>query len=39
MIVKGHRIADLSHVDERYRAALEYLKPIVKELDYYTGHK
>jgi sugar phosphate isomerase/epimerase len=39
MIVKGHRIAHLSHVDQRYREALAYLKPLVKRLDYYTGHK
>jgi len=39
MIVKGHRIAGLDDVDERYRAALAYLKPIAQELDYYTGHK
>jgi len=39
MIVKGHKIADLTEVDERYRAALAYLKPIAQELDYYTGHK
>ena len=39
MIVKGHKIATLDDVDERYRAALAYLKPIAQELDYYTGHK
>jgi sugar phosphate isomerase/epimerase len=39
MIVKGHEIANLSHVDKRYEEALAYLKPIVQELDYYTGHK
>jgi sugar phosphate isomerase/epimerase len=39
MIVKGHRIAGLDDVDERYKAALAYLKPIAQELDYYSGHK
>jgi sugar phosphate isomerase/epimerase len=39
MIVKGHKIADLSHVDQRYIDAIDYLKPIVKKLNYYTGHK
>lgn len=39
MIVSGHKIANLSQVDERYRDALAYLKPIVKQLNYYTGHK
>jgi len=39
MIVADHKIADLSYVDERYAAALAYLKPIVQEMDYYTGHK
>jgi sugar phosphate isomerase/epimerase len=39
MIVKGHKIAGLAHVDERYQDALAYLKPIAKELGYYTGHK
>lgn len=39
MILKGHRIADLAHVDEQYEKALAYLKPIAKELGCYTGHK
>lgn len=39
MIVKGHKVAGLASVDERYIDAINYLKPIVKKLDYYTGHK
>ena len=39
MIVQGHKIANLSHVDQRYQEALAYLKPLVKKLEYYTGHK
>jgi sugar phosphate isomerase/epimerase len=39
MIVKGHKIAGLDHVDECYQAALRYLKGIARELNYYTGHK
>ncbi len=39
MIVKGHRIAGLTDVDKRYQDALNHLKPIARELNYYTGHK
>jgi sugar phosphate isomerase/epimerase len=39
IIMKGHRLGDLKEVDRRYQAAIAYLKPLVKKLDYYTGHK
>ena len=39
IIVKGHKIAGLDEVDRRYQVALQYLKGIALELDYYTGHK
>jgi sugar phosphate isomerase/epimerase len=39
IIVKGHRIAGLDEVDRRYREALQYLKGLAVELDFYTGRK
>ena len=39
IIVKGHRLGDLQEVDLRYKEALEYLKPLLQKLNYYTGHK
>lgn len=39
IIGKGHRIAGLDEVDNRYIEALRYLKGITTELGYYTGHK
>jgi hypothetical protein len=39
MIVKGHRIADLQEVDQRYLQAIRFFKPLLKKLECYTGHK
>jgi sugar phosphate isomerase/epimerase len=39
IVVKGHRLGTLAVVDERYREALAYLKPLLKKLDCYTGHR
>ena len=39
IIVKGHKIADLKEVDKRYVEALNYFKPILKKMNYYSGHK
>jgi sugar phosphate isomerase/epimerase len=39
MIVKGHRIADLHEVDQRYLQAIRFFKPLLKKLECYTGHK
>ncbi len=39
IIVKGHKIADLGEIDTRNSAAIGFLKPLLKKLDYYTGHK
>lgn len=37
--VKGHRLGDIAEVDHRYQEAIAYLKPLLKKLNYYTGHK
>lgn len=39
IIVKGHRIADLEEIDRRNLSAINFFKPLLKKLDYYTGHK
>jgi sugar phosphate isomerase/epimerase len=39
IITKGHKLGDIAEVDRRYQAAIAYLKPLVKKLGYYTGHK
>jgi hypothetical protein len=39
IIVEGHKVAGLDAVDERYRNALNFFKPMLRKLDYYTGHK
>jgi sugar phosphate isomerase/epimerase len=39
IIAEGHKLGDIAEVDRRYQAAIAYLKPLVKKLDYYTGHK
>jgi sugar phosphate isomerase/epimerase len=39
IIVKGHKLGDIAEVDKRYQDALAYLKPLLKKIDYYTGHK
>lgn len=39
IIVKGHRIADLEEIDRRNLSAIRFFKPLLKKLDYYTGHK
>jgi len=39
MIVKGHKIADLKEVDKRNQQAIDFLKSLLKKLDYYTGQK
>ena len=39
IIVKGHKLGDIAEIDSRYKEALDYLRGILKKLDYYTGHK
>jgi sugar phosphate isomerase/epimerase len=39
IIVKGHKLADLSEVDRRYVQAIHFFKPLLKKVDCYTGHK
>jgi len=39
IITKRHAVGDIAEVDERYQAAIAYLKPILKKLGYYTGHR
>jgi sugar phosphate isomerase/epimerase len=39
IIVKDHKIAGLDDVDRRNQAAFDYLKGLLKRLDYYTGTK
>jgi sugar phosphate isomerase/epimerase len=39
MIVKGHQVAGLEHVDQCYLSALRYLRGIARELNYYTGQR
>jgi len=39
IVIKGHRLGDIATVDERYQEAIAYLKPLLKKLDCYTGHK
>jgi len=39
IIMKGHQLGDIAEVDKRYQEAIAYLKPLVKKLNYYTGHK
>lgn len=39
VVRKGHRLGDVAEVDRRYAAAIGYFKPLLKKLNYYTGHK
>jgi len=39
IIIKGHKIAGLDEIDRRNKAAFDYLKSLLKKLDYYTGTK
>ncbi len=39
IIVKGHKLGDIAEIDRRYVKAISYLKPLIKKLNYYTGHK
>jgi sugar phosphate isomerase/epimerase len=39
IVVKGHKLGDVEEVDRRYAAAIGFFKPLLKKLDYYTGHK
>jgi sugar phosphate isomerase/epimerase len=39
IIMKGHRLGDIEEVDKRYVEAIAYLKPLLRKLDCYTGHK
>ena len=39
IIVKGHKIANLEEIDRRNLAAISFFKPLLKKLDYYTGHR
>ncbi len=39
ILVKGHKLGDIAEVDRRYIAAISYLKPLLKKLNYYSGHK
>ena len=39
IIVKGHKKAGLDEVDKRNKAQIEFMKPLLQKLDYYTGKK
>ena len=39
IIVKGHKLGGIAEIDRRYVASLNFFKPLLKKLDYYTGHK
>ena len=39
IIVKGHKIADLNEIDKRNQQAIDFIKPLLKKLNYYTGHR
>ena len=39
IIVKGHKKAGLDEVDKRNIQQIEFMKPLLKKLDYYTGDK
>ncbi len=39
IVVKGHKLGDLKEIDDRYVAALAYLKGLLKKIGAYTGHK
>ena len=39
IIVKGHKLGDIAEIDHRYVDAINFFKPILKKLSYYTGHK
>jgi len=39
IIMKGHKLGNIAEVDRRYQVAIAYIKPLLKTLDYYTGHK
>jgi sugar phosphate isomerase/epimerase len=39
IIVKGHKIAGLDEIDRRNKSAINFFKPMLKKLDYYTGHR
>ncbi|MHC4521806.1 MAG: sugar phosphate isomerase/epimerase family protein [Planctomycetota bacterium] len=39
IIVKGHKIAGLKEVDQRYINAINYFKPLLNKLKCYSGHK
>lgn len=39
IIAKGHKVAGLDEVDRRNQAAIDYLKGLLKKLDYYSGKR
>jgi sugar phosphate isomerase/epimerase len=39
IIVSGHKIGDLKEVDKRYQDSLNYFRTVLKDLDFYGGHK
>ncbi|KPJ81130.1 MAG: hypothetical protein AMS17_19830 [Spirochaetes bacterium DG_61] len=39
IIVKGHKLGDIAEVDRRYVESINFFKPLLKKLNYYTGHK
>ncbi len=39
IIRKGHTLGDIAEVDRRYVAAIDYFKPLLKKLNYYTGRR
>lgn len=39
IIVKGHKIGGLDEIDRRNVEQIRFMKKLLKQLDYYTGHK
>ncbi len=39
IITEGHKIATLDTIDQRNIEQIEFIKPMLKKMDYYTGHK
>ncbi|MFC1613864.1 sugar phosphate isomerase/epimerase family protein [Gemmatimonadota bacterium] len=39
IIIKGHKKAGLEEIDRRNKAQIEFMKPLLQKLDYYTGKK
>jgi sugar phosphate isomerase/epimerase len=39
IVMKGHKLGDIAEVDKRFQEAIAYLKPLLKKLGCYSGHK